>query len=237
MVRNRLVGLMVTLAAVLALLPVIVAETAQQSETAKTESTTPGRDFSGVWMVEKFQPKMIPNGDAPFQPWAEAKFKATNIDTNDPNLGCLPHGVPRVMYVPLPMEIFHVAGRVVMLQEALHQVRQIYLDRQHPQDLDPTYAGDSIGKWEGDTLVVDTIGFNDKTWLDHVGLPHSDALHVTERIRRLAHDTLEDDFTIDDPKAYTKPWTAKQVYKLKPSWEIREYVCEENNKYSYQQAK
>ena len=235
--RNRVIGVLVGMAAVLATSPSVLAQTAEQSGGVRIAADKPTPDFSGVWLVQKFQAKMFPNGDPPFQPWAEAKFKAAKIESNDPNLGCLPHGVPRVMYVPLPMEIFHVAGRVVMLQEALHQVRQIYLDRQHPQDLDPTYAGDSIGKWEGDTLVVDTIGFNDKTWLDHVGLPHSDALHVTERIRRLAHDTLEDDFTIDDPKAYTKPRTAKQVYKLKPSWEIREYVCEENNKYSYQQAK
>jgi hypothetical protein len=131
------------------------------------------------------------------------------------------------------MEIFQVPGKVLMYQEAGNQLRQIHLDRQHPKEFDArTYNGDSIGKWEGDTLVVDTIGFNDITWLDHVGLPHSEALHVTERIRRVDHDTLQDDFTIEDPKAYTKPWTAQQIYKLKPGWEIAEYVCD-NNKYVY----
>jgi hypothetical protein len=98
----------------------------------------------------------------------------------------------------------------------------------------PTYSGDSIGKWEGDTLVVDTIGFNDKTWLDSGGLPHSEALHVVERIRRVDHDTLVDDVTIEDPMAYTKPFSAQQLYKLKPAWEIQELVCNENNKYTYQ---
>ena len=109
------------------------------------------------------------------------------------------------------------------------------MNREHPKDLDATYSGDSIGKWQGGTLVVDTIGFNDKTWLDGGGLPHSEALHVVERIRRSDHETLVDDFTIEDPMAYTKPIEAHEVYKLKPDWEIHEYVCEENNKYSYQE--
>ena len=82
-----------------------------------------------------------------------------------------------------------------MGQEAGNQLRQIHMNRGHKQDLDPTYNGDSVGKWDGETLVIDTIGFNDVTWLDHVGLPHTEALHVVERIRRVNHDTLVDDFT------------------------------------------
>ena len=95
--------------------------------------------------------------------------------------------------------------------------------------------GDSIGHWEGDTLIVDTVGLNDKTWLDQVGHPHSEALHIIERIRRPDHDTLVDDMTIEDSVAYTKSFTAQQVYKLKPGWEVQEYVCTENNKYTYQE--
>jgi hypothetical protein len=193
-------------------------------------------DISGVWLVENFEPRLLPKGGAPFTPWAEAKFKATNRQTNDPNLACLPEGVPRYMIsVPYPMEIFQTPTRVLIIHEGPSVLRQIHMNRQHPKDPDPTYAGDSIGKWEGDTLVVDTIGFNDKTWLDGDALPHSEALHVVERIRRADHETLVDDFTIEDPKAYTKPITAHQVYKLKPDWEIQEFVCEENNKYSYQE--
>jgi len=183
-------------------------------------------------MERKFQPKMYLNGDPPLLPWAETKFKAINVTTDDPNLDCLPEGVPRVMFIPLPMEIIQVPGRVLMVQEAWSQWRRIYTDgRQHPKDLDATFMGHSIGKYEGDTLVVDTIGFNEKTWLDHVGLPHSDALHVVERIRRVDHNTLQDDFTIDDPKTFTKTWTAQQLYDLKPDWEIAEFVCD-NNKYA-----
>ena len=90
--------------------------------------------------------------------------------------------------------------------------------------------GDSIGHWESDTLVVDTVNFNDKTWLDRVGHPHSDALHVIERFRRTAPDHLVDDITIDDPKTYTKPWDSVRTWYLRPEWEIMEYSCEENNK-------
>jgi hypothetical protein len=126
------------------------------------------------------------------------------------------------------MEIMQVPGRVVMIFEYDHFVRYIYTDgRQHPADLAPTWMGDAIGYWEGDTLVVDTIGFHNKTWLDRVGHPHSDALHVVERIRRAGHDTLIDDITIEDPEAYTKPWTARRIFQLKPKWQIIEFVCED----------
>jgi hypothetical protein len=226
-VRNRLIFSAAGVAAMLALVPA----------TRGQDAARPGpvADISGVWLVEKFEPRLFPNGGAPFTPWAEMKFKANDPQTNDPNLGCLPEGVPRFMIaVPYPMEIFQVPTRVLIIHEGVSVMRQIHMNRQHPKDLDPTYAGDSIGKWEGGTLVVDTIGFNDKTWLDGGGLPHSEAMHVVERIRRVDHDTLAEDFTIDDPMAYTKPITAQQVYKLKPGWEIQEFVCEENNKYNYQ---
>ena len=126
------------------------------------------------------------------------------------------------------MEIMQAPGRVVVVFEYDHFVRYINTDgRQHPADLSATWMGNAIGHWDGDTLVVDTIGFNDKTWLDRVGHPHSDALHLIERFRRTDHDTLVDDITIDDSKAYTKPWTAQRVFKLKPKWEIMEFVCED----------
>jgi hypothetical protein len=109
-------------------------------------------------------------------------------------------------------------------------VRQIFTDgRQHSEDITPSFMGDSIGKWEGDTLVVDTVGFNDKTWLDGEGLPHSDALHLVERIRRVSHEAMTIDFTIDDPKAYTKPWVAHNLFELKPGWNIGEVVCVDDN--------
>ena len=225
--RNRMIFSAATVMAMLAL------PLAGRGQDAGHTGSAP--DISGVWLVEKFAPVLFPKGGAPLQPWAELKLKSTNPQTDDPNLACLPEGVPRFMIsVPYPMEIIQSPKRVLILHEGTSLMRQIHLARPHPKDLDPTYAGDSIGKWEGDTLVVDTIGFNDKTWLDGGGIPHTEALHVVERIRRIDRDTLVDEFTIDDAKAYTKPITARQVYKLKPDWELQEYVCEQNNKYTYQ---
>jgi len=228
-VRNRWIGAIVAVAAALVLLPLGTARTAQTAAGAQ--------DLTGVWLVDHFHPGLFPKGDAPFTPWGESRFKLMDPKVNDPNLACLPHGVPRIMFVPLPFEIYQVPGKVLLYQEADNQLRKVYLNRPHPKDFDtPTYNGDSVGKWEGDTLVVDTINFNDVTWLDHVGLPHSDALHVVERIHRIDHDTLRDDFTIEDTKTFTKPWTASQLYKLKPGWEIAEYTCD-NNKYTYHPEK
>ena len=176
--------------------------------------------------------------------WAEERFKASKpsfgprmvADSNDPvnptvlnATGCFPTGVPRIYLHPFPMEIIQLKGRVILFFEFNHFVRQIYTDgRKHNTDLGPTWMGDSIGKWDGDTLVVDTIGFNDKTWLDRAGHPHSDALHLVERFRRTERSTLQDDLTIEDPKAYTKPWSGHLVFRLKPDWNITEMVCEDN---------
>jgi len=227
MVRSDLQGLAVAAAAVLFLSPVLSAQTVIPSKPGAAP------DITGVWLIDHFQPALFPKGTAPpFTPWGADLFKKSDPEVNDPNLACLPHGVPRIMFVPLPVEIFQVPGRVLMYQEAGNQLRQIHLDRGHPKDVDLTYNGDSVGKWEGDTLVVDSVGFNDVTWLDHVGLPHSDQLRVVERIRRVDHDTLRNDMTVEDPKTFTKTLTASQIYKLKPGWEIAEYTCD-HNKYIY----
>lgn len=227
MARNLCKGWIVWGVALLLFLPAIFAQTANPSKPAGAP------DLTGVWLIDHFQPALFPKGTTPpFTPWAQAQFAKADTKVNDPNLACLPHGIPRLMFVPLPMEIFQVPDEVLIYTEAGNQVRQIHMNRGHKEDTGPTYNGDSVGKWEGDTLLVDTIGFNDVTWLDHVGLPHSEALHVVERIRRVDHETLVDDFTIEDSKTYTKPWSASQTYKLKPGWEIDEYVCD-NNKYIY----
>ena len=127
------------------------------------------------------------------------------------------------------MQIVQIPGQVIMMFEYDHYMRHIYTDRrEHLKELSPTWMGDSIGRWEGDTLVVDTVGFNDKSWLDQVGHPHSDALHLVERIQRVNHDTLQIDITVDDPKAYTRPWTGQVVFKLRPGWRLIEYVCTDN---------
>ena len=164
------------------------------------------------------------------QPAMEAKFKAIRREEDDFALSCFPVGIPRALIIPRPMEIIQTPARVVMLFEHDHNVREIYTDgRPHPKNLELTWMGDSIGKWERDTLVVDTAGLTHKAWIDLVGHPHSDALHLMERIRRVDHDTLEDEITFDDPQAYTKTWSVKRMYTLRPTWRIEEDACEENN--------
>jgi hypothetical protein len=115
-----------------------------------------------------------------------------------------------------------------MIFEYDHNVRHIYKDRKHPADLTATYMGDSIGHWEGNTFVIDTVGFNDKTWLDRAGHPHSEQLHVTERLHRTDADHLQIDFTIEDPVAYTHPFGSSMFFRLHPDWSLMEQSCEDN---------
>jgi len=219
-------------------LTIIVLLAAQQPTPSKNEKNFSPRDLSGVWFIDPYYQNILPKEDPPFRPEAAAIFNKTSYEKShsDPDRGpdpaprCLPPGVPRTGLQPFPWEVVMARDRVVIIYEYQSLVRQIFTDgRGHPKDLDPTYMGNSIGKWDGDTFVVDTIGLNGKTWLDPKGLPSSDALHVTERYHRLDHNNLEVSYTIDDPKTYTKPWTAKKHFVLKPDWQIKEYVCAENN--------
>lgn len=208
-------------------------QTSPSRNVPKTQAGFSPRNLTGVWM-ERQNTITFSSQEPPFQPWAEEKYKSlkpgygprATSDSEDPILNCQPPGVPRIMLIPFPMQAIQTPGEVILLFEYDHYIRHIYLDRrEHPKELDLTWMGDSIGWWEGNTLVVDTAGLNDKTWLDQVGHPHSDALHVVERIRRIDHDTLQDELTIDDPKAYKKSWTGQQVFKLRPTWHLLEYVC------------
>jgi hypothetical protein len=161
---------------------------------------------------------------APMTPWAAEKFKGvrppfgalqTFDNTNDPvQRFCDPPGVPRIYMYPWELTFIQTPKIVYILYEFTSMWRAVHMDRGHPKDPENSWMGDSVGKYEGDALVVDTIGFNDKTWLDQAGHPHSDALHVIERIRRLSHDHLELSVTIDDPKAYTKTFSATKVFQF-----------------------
>ena len=227
-----------------------------QRRPAYSLNTTTEPDISGVWMPQGrvgedlsglkgpkvasvLQPSdgwrtsyampHLTNTLPPLRPEWLAKFKAVSPADN-PEAGCMPPAAPAAMLEPYPIEIVQIPGQVILLLEYEHLVRFIHTGRPHPENPDPTFLGDAIGKWQGDTLVVDTVAFKDTTWLDATGLPHTDALHVTEHIRRIKHDTLEDRITIDDPKAYTKPWSVRKLYQLKPDWRILEFECEENNR-------
>ena len=175
----------------------------------------------------------------PFQPWAAAVYDYNSVNQSkyDPEGYCLPPGGPRMMATPYPAEIIQMPEhkRIIMIFEgATHIWREIYMDgRPHPTGdaLNPTYLGHSVGHWEGDTLVVDTVGFNEATWLDYFGHPHTDQLHVVERFSRPSKQTLHFEALIDDPGAYTKSFKVAWDIPWRANGELTEYICQENNKY------
>ena len=175
----------------------------------------------------------------PVMPWTAAvySYNLKNQGKYDPEGYCLPPGGPRMMATPYPMEILQLPEqkRIIMTFEgAAHIWREIFMDgRQHPQGdaLNPTYLGHSVGRWEGDTLVVDVVGFNEYTWLDPIGHPHTDKLHLIEKFTRTAKEELHYEVTIDDPGAYTKPWTVAWDVPWRATGELTEYICQENNRH------
>jgi hypothetical protein len=177
----------------------------------------------------------------PFQPWAaELKKKRTADNAKDnPDAHCLPMGFMQFHTHPQPRRIVQTPGLILIVYEANYGLRQIFLDgRTLPgADAQPWWYGYSVGKWEGDTLVVETTNFRDDGWLDVNGSPYTDKLKLTERFRRVNFGTLEIVMTIDDPKAYTKPWTVKLNQRLTPESELIEFICNENEKSSDHFAK
>ncbi len=183
-------------------------------------------DLSGVWQPP-YTSDLTRNTTAKMTPWGEERF-AKFDGKLDP---CLPTGVTRQMNAPDPVQIVQTKDRVVILYESWHIFRTIPADgRAHPKDLWPNFMGNSVAKWEGDTLVIDVTGMNDITTLDTVGHPHSDQLHIVEKLTRTGPTTIAYEVTIDDPVAYTAPWTQKRTLTLKPGLELMEYVCLENEK-------
>jgi hypothetical protein len=221
----------------------------KSASAAKTPEHVP--DFSGVW-----EPHMPPTARGwsgygitgeipPMTAWGKAQYDANRptwgphaiTDSDDPvnptngkDVGCFPTGVPRIYVHPFPMEIVQIPGRVIQLFEFNHFVRQLYTNgpREHAKDIDPSWMGDSIAWWEGDTLVVDSTSFNGKTWVDRAGLPSSDQLHVIERISRPTKNKLVVHITVDDPKTYTKTWEGEREYIYEPDWKLVEMICEDN---------
>jgi hypothetical protein len=194
-------------------------------------------DFSGVWQPRAGYTgniaKDLKPGEVVFQPWAEKLYKH-RVETqakDDPQAYCVLSGVPRENVVPYPIKFLNAGNVIVILHEALHSYRQIFMDgRALPKNPNPAWMGYSIGRWEGDTLVIDSSGFVEGSWLDNEGHPGSEALHVIERFRRPDFGHLNLQLTIDDPKAYTKPWTVNLQFTAMPDAELIEYVCSENEK-------
>ena len=216
---------------------------AQTASPAAASKPAPKHDLTGVWMarnppaIRAFAGATFTKEEPEMTPWALAKYKEAKSSnggqytldtTNDPVVTkCDPPGVPRVYFHPYPFEFVSTPTFMLMLYEYDHMVRRIYTDgRPIPEDPDLTWMGSSVGHWDGDTtFVVDTVGFNDKTWLDRLGHPHSTQLHVTERFRRVDMDHMQLDFILQDPKALVKPWTATFYYEFRPKWELGEISC------------
>lgn len=171
----------------------------------------------------------------PMLPWSEAmwKYNRSNDVKYDPEGFCLPPGGPRAMGTPYPAEFIQQKDRIIVIFEGGgHVWREIHMDgRKHPDNVNPTYFGHSIGHWEGDVLVIDTVGYNEKSWIDFNGHMHSDQLHTIERISRPFKEVLHYEATFDDPGAYSKPWTAAWDINWNEGAELQEYICQENNKY------
>jgi len=185
-------------------------------------------DLSGVYIAGF---ALRPLEGMKLKPGAE-KYKVA-IDPNDLGQGvtCVPPGVPAATMQPYPLQIVQKPGLVVILYEAYHVFRIIPTDgTTHPDDMDPTYMGNSVGHWDGDTLIVDVTGFNDKTFVGLGGYRHSTAYHVVERYHRVSYEELDYEATIDDPNVFAAPFQQSSKMRLHPEWQIQEYVCEDNNK-------
>jgi hypothetical protein len=194
-------------------------------------------DISGAWAPNAINMNvdMVDRGGVkvPLQPFAEKIYRERkdNQSKDDPEGYCLPPGVPRMSTTPYPFRIMQNPGLTLIVYEGgAHVWRQIFTDgRPHEKDPNPSWLGDSIGKWDGDTFVIDTVGLNGKSWIDESGLPTTDKLHVIERIRRVDAGHLEIEHTVDDPGVYTEPWKFTTHPTLLKA-EMIEYICQENNR-------
>jgi len=239
--------------ALLAGAPIARAQDAQPPRMRQAQSSPATPDFTGIWEKSR---STFPGGSDRFAPeeppmtaWAEERYRAARqgvlhpLDQGredvDPMLYpyCMPPGMPRIHLRGQAMEIIQAPGRVYFLFEAGPSMLRIHTDgRKHLSNPPPSFMGDTIGRWDGDTLITETVGLHDWTWLDSAGHPHSSALRVEQRIRRPNYETLEISLLFDDPKVYTRPWTAKKVYRLRPDWEVLEYlICEDTVQEKYTQ--
>lgn len=207
---------------------------------AATPRTSYGKpDLSGFWMPED-QVKYLLDlaadmkpGDIPLTPWGRDVYnqRIANNGKDHPGVSCLPSGIPEKDNIPDGLKLVQTEDLVLLLHESRTIYRQIFTDgRPLPKDAQPTWMGYSIGRWDKDTLVVDTIGQNGRTWLDMRGLPGTESLRVTERFSRPKVGHMDIDVTINDPKAYTRPWNVRLAWRLEPDTDLIESICEENNR-------
>ena len=230
-----------TLSAALALTAGSVAAQAINETAAPKPPSSNPRDFTGIWTPDQGNIYSYPPRGTvqtpPLTPkYAEQYRKVIasaqqGVVLNDPGANCIPGGMPRIMVNPYPMEILQQPDRVTFLFEYQNQIRRVFMDgRKHPPEIDPTYLGHSIARWEGDVLVIETVGLRGDTMFDATGIPHSDKLKVVERIYKESPTKLVDEITAIDPEALSQPWTVKRTYTYRPDFQIMENVCLENNR-------
>jgi hypothetical protein len=202
-------------------------------------SSADPRDFSGVWNLRlrdrrirtttREMPPLTPLGQKEWKTRSQAELDGNPVA--DASAYCWPHGVPRVMNSPYPIQFIASPGEMTIVHEVAHNTRHIYLDEPMPAQVKTTFMGTSVGRWEGDTLVVQTKGVDDRTWIDEEGIIHSKELSVVERFRKIENGmALEDEITITDPVFFTKSWVTRLTYGWRPDMRITEYICEENNR-------
>ena len=198
-----------------------------QGQVPRTADGHPDLGSGGVWLPAHVA-DLASDVNVPFQGWSKAKFQANQLTKhNDLDVRCLPPGVPRITLTARPFEIVQTPQRILFMYEGgAHVWRQVWMDgRTHPKDPNPDWLGDSIGRWEGDTLVVDVVGFNDRTWLDDAGHPHTERLHVIEKFTRTDASTMKYEVTIDDLGAYMKPWTSSSSLSFRLGEKLQEDIC------------
>jgi len=200
-------------------------EVAPQGPTPRLPDGHP--DLSGVWNgggpVGDLAQGLAKGETIPILPAAKALMESRQ-SKDDPEANCLPTGIPRI--APYPWRIVQTPTHIFFLFEGnIHSFRQIFMNAKHPDDPDPTWYGHSIGSWDGDTLVVDTIGFNDKFWFDFRGHPHTEQLHVIEKYTRTGPGTMKYEVAIDDPGAYMKTWTSSSSLSFHRGERLAEDIC------------
>ena len=208
-----------------------------QPPSGPTPRTAKGKvDLSGVWQ-KPYVPDMTKDGknqkgfpDLPFTPWGEHEWKTYDAAEGDYTGACLPFGMTRSMNTPEPMQFMQSDTYLAFLFEQNSWFTVVPIDGRKHGDGIPTWFGDSVGHWEGDTLIVDTVNFNGKTRLDTIGHPHSDQLHLVQKFSRPDLGHLRYEVIVDDPKTFTRTWSNVRTLTLRPDWEMMEYSCEENNK-------
>jgi hypothetical protein len=198
-----------------------------------TLATNPPGGIDNPTMYLPTNPKI---SEVPFLPWAKAvyDYRQSSTTKDDPHVRCKASGGPRMFHTPYGFEFLDLPDQqriYIVGVGGPHTWRVIYLDgRPHPKDVDPSFAGHSVGHWEGDALVVDTVGFNEKFWLTREGIPLTEKLHLTERFTRSDYDDLKYEVTIDDPGAYSASWTGGWWIRWQSNQELYEYVCQDNNR-------